>query len=167
MPSNCDATAANFEDFLYSPSHGGTGTIQLVPNAGSGTYTYAYKLNGTSTWILSSTATITGLGAGSWDIQVTDSNGCTAEELGVVLTEGNSPTAILNNYVAPCTPGPTQFTIIAEDSSGNLINANDYTITNLIDFNSGASVGTWVILGSPANGEYANWRDSGIYICMD
>ena len=133
---------------------GGTGTIQLVPNAGSGTYTYAYKLNGTSTWILSSTATITGLGAGSWDIQVTDSNGCTAEELGVVLTEGNSPTAILNNYVAPCTPGPTQFTIIAEDSSGNLINANDYTITNLIDFNSGASVGTWVILGSPANGEY-------------
>ena len=29
MPSNCDDTPNDFEDFLYSPSHGGTGTIQV------------------------------------------------------------------------------------------------------------------------------------------
>ena len=29
MPSNCDGTPRNFEDFVYSPSHAGTGTIQV------------------------------------------------------------------------------------------------------------------------------------------
>ena len=163
-PNGCDITGTfsiatvSSVNLGYIPINpvcsGQTGSIELVPNAGSGTYTYAYKQNGTTTWIVSATSIITGLAPGSWDIQVTDSNGCTAEQLAIVLTEGAGATITIPPFTAACSGAPTVFTILAEDDNGAIISANDYTVSSIIDFNSGAAVGSWSILAPASNGEY-------------
>ena len=51
---------------------GSNGTATVVPAAGTGPYTYLWSNGGT-------TATISGLSAGSYSVVVTDQNGCTAE----------------------------------------------------------------------------------------
>ncbi|WP_299716785.1 hypothetical protein, partial [uncultured Tenacibaculum sp.] len=64
---------------LSCTAAGGTnlGSISFTnPTGGTGTYTYFYKLTTSATFLSSTTSPVTGLGAGTYDVRIEDSNGC-------------------------------------------------------------------------------------------
>jgi|GEM_PF-3631839 hypothetical protein len=90
--NGCSTTAAstvatNNVAFTVTPANGttscssNTGTVSVAASAGNTPYTYL--------WANSSTASsITGLGAGSYDVTVTDAHGCTTSAAATVATPG-------------------------------------------------------------------------------
>lgn len=61
-----------------------TGVITITPTSGKAPFTYSVTQGGTP---VSTTATTTGLSAGTYDILVTDSLGCTSAATSVTITE--------------------------------------------------------------------------------
>jgi hypothetical protein len=60
------------------------GSAIAAVTGGDGNYTYLWNINGSA----AVTETVTGLAAGSYDLTVTDGNGCTATTTGVVVQNG-------------------------------------------------------------------------------
>ncbi|HEY4797482.1 MAG TPA: PKD domain-containing protein, partial [Bacteroidia bacterium] len=123
-----------------------TGTSSVSVSGGSGTYTYLWSDASGQT-----TATATGLSAGSYSVLITDSNGCTSTaSTNVVNSNGPIVTATstsitcngANNGTAAVTAsgGTGAFTYSWNPSGGNGASA------------SGLSPGTYTCLVSDANG---------------
>jgi gliding motility-associated-like protein len=68
------------------------GSITTNTTGGSGSYTYDWTPNGETT------ASLTGLAAGSYGVTVTDANGCTATESYTIITSGSIPVTVLPQY---------------------------------------------------------------------
>lgn len=76
-----------------------TGSIVLDVTGGTGAYNYAWSSSADDTL-----ATLSGVGAGSYDVVVTDANGCTDSLSGLVVTEPDLLTLIASNdTVIPAT----------------------------------------------------------------
>jgi gliding motility-associated-like protein len=139
--------------------NGGTASATVSVVGGTGPYTYAWVPNG------GSNATGTGLTAGSYTVNVTDANGCTALAT-IIITE---PTAIVPTISASanvlCNGGSTgsatvsavggtgPYTYAWTPSGGSLatatgLSAATYTVT-VTDAN-GCDETTSVIIGQPA-----------------
>lgn len=77
-----------FNGYEISCFGGNNGSITIIPNGGTGAYTYAWTgPNG----FTATTQNITGLGIGSYQLTMTDNNGCTAPVQSFTLTQ---PTAL-------------------------------------------------------------------------
>jgi gliding motility-associated-like protein len=69
------------------------GSISTSVSGGTAPYTYDWSPNGEIT------ASLSGLSAGNYAVQVTDDNGCTASENYTVVTTGSLPISISPSYV--------------------------------------------------------------------
>jgi len=84
-------TAPSVVTMVLTPSHtdvtcneGANGTATVVPSLGVAPYYYAWTKSGSPGNVYPNTQTITGLTAGTYDVVVTDSRGCTDTESIVV-----------------------------------------------------------------------------------
>ncbi|MEO8147352.1 MAG: T9SS type A sorting domain-containing protein [Bacteroidia bacterium] len=68
----------------------GAGTGSITATATGGTPAYIYTLNPGA--ITNGTGLFTGLGAGTYDVTVTDANGCSVTKTGIVITEPSALT---------------------------------------------------------------------------
>ncbi|MFH6937757.1 hypothetical protein ACHRV0_21665, partial [Flavobacterium sp. FlaQc-30] len=66
-----------------------TGAIDLTVTGGTGTYTYSWKKDTNA--IAATSQDLTGIGAGTYEVTVTDANGCTAVK---TITIGQPAAAI-------------------------------------------------------------------------
>jgi gliding motility-associated-like protein len=78
-PSNADATCGATD-----------GEVSVTPTGGTGGYSYSWTPGGQTT------ATVSGIGAGSYGITVTDGNGCTASAT-ITVNTTNGPTISIDN----------------------------------------------------------------------
>ncbi|MBW8050712.1 MAG: T9SS type A sorting domain-containing protein [Cytophagales bacterium] len=121
----------------------GSATVTVI----GGTLPYSYQWNDPANQI---TATVTGLGAGTFSVFVTDSNGCTGSD-SVVISEPPTITIVADSILSP-TPGNNNGAIILTVSGGatpySFSWSNGDTTQNL--FVIGA--GTYTIIITDANG---------------
>jgi hypothetical protein len=88
--------------------HGATdGSIEIVPLTGSALFSFVITSGETINTTGASTGIFTDLSAGTYDILVTDDQGCTAEILGIVVSE--PPGDAVNIAVATSSPTGTFF----------------------------------------------------------
>jgi large repetitive protein len=125
------------------------GAAMVNQSGGSGPYTYSWSTGGTA-------QTITGIGAGSYTVTITDANNCVAYD-GITLTEPNLLVATLTPFVQSSGHNVSCFS--ASDGSINLgINggsgpfsynwSNGATTQNI----SGLTAGTYIVTVTDDNG---------------
>ena len=153
---------------------GATGSITLTPAGGNGPYTYAW------TGSTNTTATLSGLVAGSYAATVTDNNGCTVN-ISQTVTETGTPltvTAVVNNptgfvnitpaggtapYTYLWSNGVTTqdlfgvssgtYTVTITDANG-CETTGSFTVANTISINEAEAFGELKIFPNPSNGNF-------------
>lgn len=130
-----NVTAATTVNSNVSCNGGNDGTAAATGANGIGTYTYAWSTGGT-------TNVVTGLGAGTYYVTVTDSIGCMAMD-SVIVTEPASALAVViqdnadGSATANATGGTGAYTYLWDANANNqttmtasnLTNANTYSVT--------------------------------------
>ncbi|MCK6650398.1 MAG: SprB repeat-containing protein, partial [Bacteroidia bacterium] len=119
------------------------GVLTAIPSGGTAPYTYAWS-NGVTT------ATATNLCAGTYNVQITDANGCTANLVGTI----NQPTQIaINPSSSPATCGMCDGAIMTNITGGVPPYTYSWTPT-LPSFpqHSNVCVGTYTVAVTDANG---------------
>ncbi len=87
------------------------GTLSVAASGGTGAYTYAWS-NGATT------ATVTGLAAGSYSVTVTDAKGCTATTSGTVRASGSVDLSIVTATPPICAGGTDGRVVLTLGNSG-------------------------------------------------
>jgi len=138
-----NALITTSNDVSCNGNNDGSATVTVI----GGTLPYSYQWNDTAN---QTTATATGLNAGTFSVFVTDSNGCTGSD-SVVISEPPTITIVADSILSP-TPGNNDGAIILTVSGGTIPYSfswsNGYTTQNL--FLIGA--GTYTIIITDANG---------------
>jgi len=122
-----------------------SGSVSAAPTGGSGTYAYSWS-NGATT------ASVGSLAAGSYNVTVTDSKGCTATSVAVVNSSGGATVAINSNSVVNdnCNGGTTGSAIAtASGGTGTLTYSWSNGITSATA--SGLIAGTYTVSVTDAN----------------
>lgn len=88
------------------------GSAAVIPKGGTTPYTYSWNTNPTS-----GSPSPTGLCAGTYNVQVTDNNGCTADSNGLVVSQP-APLAITKNTITSSHCGQTDGSITITVSGG-------------------------------------------------
>ncbi|MCC7222491.1 MAG: choice-of-anchor L domain-containing protein [Chitinophagales bacterium] len=133
------------------------GTASVVATGGTAPYTYTWQNNG------STTETATGLAAGSYNITVTDQNGCTDMTTITVSNEGGPQITATDNTQATCelpngaasvtvTGGTGTITYtwtggVSNTNTATNLAAGDYTVT-VADANNCQAVATITVPGT-------------------
>ncbi|PHR45426.1 MAG: hypothetical protein COA32_13355 [Fluviicola sp.] len=122
------------------------GTATATPSGGTGAYSYGWTPSGQNT------ATANNLGAGSYDVTVTDDNGCQATE-SVIVGNVNGPTITVDNV--------TDISCAGETDGSASITANNGTPGYTYDWQpsggsannaSGLSAGSYTVIVTDAAG---------------
>lgn len=124
------------------------GSLEATVQGGSMPYQYLWDLNGS----VSTNATVSGVGAGTYNVTVTDANGCTATAAGIVVQNGtfNVNTVGIDNF---CSTNGASASAIAVGGGtapfsfawGAPVNATTANIYNL-------STGAYNVTVTDANG---------------
>ena len=149
--SECTMTASITSQTNIACNGGSTGSLTVTPADGASPYTYLWDDGSAQT-----TATASGLSAGTYEVTVTDTNGCTATASATISQPAN---AVSFNLVAQtniaCNGGSTGALTIGDVTGG----AGGYTY-NWTPGNptgdgttsvSGLSAGTWTCTVTDAN----------------
>lgn len=153
------ALVADITSFVDVACNGGTtGSADATATGGTGTYTYSWDTNPVQT-----TATATGLAAGTYNVQITDANGCTstdavtiaepgvisiAETITNASCAGNDGSLVLN---ASGGVGPYQFSIdngSTFQASGTFNNVSGGNYQVVVTDNNGCSSTASYVIGS-------------------
>lgn len=133
------------------------GMISVTPSGGNAPYTYSWNTGAT-------TSTISNLGAGTYTINITDTDGCPGTGT-FSLTDNGAPTVVVNTVDASCF-GTADGTAIVSASGGtapytyswsnglsgaivNTLSAGTYSLT--VEGSSGCAVVQSVTISSPAS----------------
>ncbi len=123
-----------------------TTSLTATPNGGTAGYTYIWSPGNQVT------QTITGLGAGTYTVTVTDSKNCTATDAGTVTISGGSLT--FNQPVitdATCAGNDGSITVSVSGASGNVNYTWSPTQPNSSSI-TGLAGGTYSVTATDANG---------------
>jgi gliding motility-associated-like protein len=153
-PAELTVTAQNNKN--VSCQGGNDGQITALPAGGNGGYIYSWTKTGDLTFV-ATTAVVTGVGAGSYVVTVTDSKGCTAFSLPVVVTE---PAVTLDFDVVNVVPVSCNCTLLgACDGSASIIVHNAVTPFTVLWSSGGTALtesglapGTYSVTVTDANG---------------
>lgn len=129
---------------------GGDGSIALTTNGGVPPYTYSFDGGATS----GASSSVSNIAGGTYDIVVTDNNGCT-EALQAALLSGAGPTIVNLSVEAPSCPGASNGAIIidAVSQAGSISYSVDGGLTTMPSGTfTGLPGGTYFILLEDANG---------------
>jgi gliding motility-associated-like protein len=125
---------------------GSNGTATVTGSGGTGGLTYLWTPSGQTT------ATAGGLSAGSYNVTVTDANGCTANALVSVNNLGGPTVGISSQVNVLCNgSGTGSATVTASGGTGTLTylwNPGGQTTTTV----SGLTAGTYIVTVTDANG---------------
>ncbi|MBY8964044.1 T9SS type A sorting domain-containing protein, partial [Flavobacterium sp. D11R37] len=122
---------------------GSNGTVDLTVTGGTGTYTYLWSNNAT-------TEDLTGLMAGTYDVTVTDANGCTATA-SVTVTEPTVLSASATATNVSCNGGnngTANLTVTGGTGTYTYLWSNNATTEDL----TGLAAGTYSVTVTDANG---------------
>ncbi|MBL7925958.1 MAG: T9SS type A sorting domain-containing protein [Bacteroidia bacterium] len=127
---------------------GSDGTASVVANNGTPGYTYLWNTGASAT-----TASISGLTAGTYTVTVTDANGCTKTATAVV-TQPTAITASASATNVACNGGNTgTVTAVASGGTGALsYTLNPGAVTNGTGLFTGLVAGTYSVTITDANG---------------
>ncbi len=118
------------------------GTATVIASGGSGSYSYAWSTGHT-------TQTITGLGAGTYSVLITDSHGCKTS-CSVIVGNSSSPTCHISSSDASCGLPNGSATVSASGGSGTYSYLwNNGSTTSTI---SGLSAGTYSVVVTDSHG---------------
>lgn len=120
---------------------GSDGAVAVAANGGTPGYAYSWNTNPIRT-----TATVTGLNAGSYTVTVTDNQGCTAQA-GLVVMPANAPIQISSSFTAVSCFGGSNGTASTNASGGSggfsfSWNTNPIQSTQNA---TGLSAGSWIL----------------------
>ncbi len=137
VPNSANLTSTSVQTNILC--NGGTGDATVTPNGGQGPYTYSWSPSG------GTSATASGLSAGSYTCTVTDANGCTTTQvanitqppvLGVTMANVNvlCNGQTTGSSTASVTGGSPNYTYAWSPSGGNAASATNlaagnYTLT--------------------------------------
>ncbi len=148
----CSMTASISSQINVACNGGATGSLTVAPSNGTAPYTYLWDDGAAQT-----TATATGLSAGTYEVTVTDANGCTATASTTVTqpTTALSLTPASQTNVA-CNGGATGAATVNAATGGTAGYTYNWTPGNPIGDGttsvSGLSAGTWTCTVTDANG---------------
>ncbi|GLB52333.1 hypothetical protein NBRC110019_13730 [Neptunitalea chrysea] len=147
---------SNYNGYEVACNDGTSGTIDITPTGGTGVYTYTWTGSGGFT---ATTEDLTNLPVGTYEVFITDSNGCATASQNFVLTEP-TPLSITESHIdVICygdATGSIDVTLIGgtPDTNGlytyNWTGPNGFTssnedLTNIV-------AGTYDLIGYDANG---------------
>jgi hypothetical protein len=130
--SSIQLAVSNVVDAVCGQSNG---EATVAGSGGTGGYTYMWMPG------MYNTATVTGLAAGTYDVQVTDTAGCSAYVTVTVNNTGQIPVVTLPNFTAAC--GSTRVPLTGGSPSGGTYSGTG-VINNEFD-PTGLAGGTYVI----------------------
>ncbi|MFK8103422.1 MAG: LamG-like jellyroll fold domain-containing protein [Saprospiraceae bacterium] len=127
---------SDFNGFPVSCDSGADGDLNSTSNGGTGSYTYLWTTGAT-------TSNISGLGAGTYILTVTDQNGCTAADTISLVAAGAINFTAIASDLTDCGINNGQVSISATGGTGNFeyrINGSPWQTDSLF---SGLSPGTY------------------------
>ncbi|NBB23444.1 hypothetical protein GVN20_29100, partial [Runella sp. CRIBMP] len=129
-----------------------TGAINLLASGGTGAYTYSWTKNGSA--IANTTASLTGLGAGTYVATVTDANNCTTTQT-IVLAQPaaalGATAALINAKCAGSTNGQATLTVTGGTSPYTYAWTGPGGYTATTKDISGLAAGTYSVTITDAN----------------
>lgn len=126
---------------------GSNGTATASPSAGTTPYTYVWN-----TTPAQSTATATGLAAGTYRVTVTDANGCTVVGTAVVGTNPGALSAITSSTPATCTASDGTVSVTASNGATPYLYSWNTTPAASTASVSGQAAGNYSVTVTDANG---------------
>ncbi|MBI2269340.1 MAG: gliding motility-associated C-terminal domain-containing protein [Bacteroidetes bacterium] len=142
-------TSITGTDNLCFGQSNGTATVTVTTGTGSTPYTYVWN-GGTPAVTSSTSSTISGLAAGTYNVTITDANGCVLPA-SVTVTEPTvlaTPTTSSSN--AACGKSNGSATAFSSGGTGAMTYVWDNSTTG--DNATGLSVGTYTVTVTDANG---------------
>ncbi len=129
-----------------------TGTATVTPNGGTGPYTYLWD----ATAISQTTATATGLAAGTYGVTVTDANSCVAGFSVTVTEPASSVVGSISQLTNVSCAGLSDASVVASAIGGTTATAGQYTYVwdngTLTDTLRNIGAGTYCVSISDDNG---------------
>ncbi len=117
IPDPLTGGGASATDLSCIPG-GGSNSGQITftdPAGGTGSYVYRYKLNTNTAFLTTTAATVTGLSEGTYDVEISDTNGCSGFTGSVTINPLPVTPVLSENIVYNC-DGTANVTISASPS---------------------------------------------------